>query len=82
MAIAELNEVPHAIVHAHSYEEEEEHARPQMNQVGLWLFFLSETFLFSALFAARSPRARSRSACGSDPGRSAISSSARARCAR
>lgn len=28
-------------------------ARPAMNAVGLWLFFLSETFLFGALLAAR-----------------------------
>ena len=31
-----------------------EHQRPlSLNQAGLWLFFLSETFLFSALLAAR-----------------------------
>ena len=27
------------------------HNRPGMNTVGLWLFFLSETFLFAALLA-------------------------------
>ncbi len=38
--------VPHA---AHP----EEANRPQMNRLGLWLFFLSETFLFAALASAR-----------------------------
>ena len=52
MAIAELPDSAMHALHAHAHEAEE-HARPQMNQVGLWLFFLSETFLFSALFAAR-----------------------------
>lgn len=31
----------------------EEAQRPAMNQVGLWLFFLSESFLFAALATAR-----------------------------
>jgi cytochrome c oxidase subunit 3 len=38
-----------ATVHA----EAEEKVRPKINQAGLWLFFLSETFLFSALGTAR-----------------------------
>ncbi len=33
--------------------EEEEALRPSLNQLGLWLFFLSETFLFAALATAR-----------------------------
>lgn len=36
-----------------AYHHEEEHNRPAMNQMGLWLFFASETFLFAALAAAR-----------------------------
>lgn len=32
---------------------EEEPQRPAMNQVGLWLFFLSEAFLFAALATSR-----------------------------
>jgi cytochrome c oxidase subunit 3 len=32
---------------------EEEAHRPAMNQAGLWLFFISETFLFAALATAR-----------------------------
>jgi cytochrome c oxidase subunit 3 len=31
----------------------EERRRPAINQLGLWLFFLSETFLFAALASAR-----------------------------
>ena len=31
----------------------EEPQRPAMNQLGLWLFFLSESFLFGALLSAR-----------------------------
>lgn len=31
----------------------EEYNRPAMNQAGLWLFFLSETFLFASLASAR-----------------------------
>ena len=31
----------------------EEAQRPGMNQLGLWLFFISESFLFAALLAAR-----------------------------
>ena len=31
----------------------EETKRPSLNQLGLWLFFLSESFLFSAMLAAR-----------------------------
>ena len=33
--------------------EHHEENRPAMNQLGLWLFFVSESFLFSALLAAR-----------------------------
>ncbi len=36
-----------------AYHHEEEHNRPAMNQMGLWLFFASETFLFAALASAR-----------------------------
>src|SRR5574341_2196992 len=36
-----------------AYYHEEEHNRPAMNQMGLWLFFASETFLFAALASAR-----------------------------
>jgi cytochrome c oxidase subunit 3 len=32
---------------------DEQHLRQAMNQAGLWLFFLSESFLFSALATAR-----------------------------
>ena len=43
-----------ATVHqSHAPAHHEEPQRPQMNQLGLWLFFLSETFLFSALLSAR-----------------------------
>lgn len=34
-------------------EAHEEPRRPAMNQVGLWLFFFSEAFLFAALATAR-----------------------------
>jgi cytochrome c oxidase subunit 3 len=38
----------------HTEEEaHEEPNAPSMRQAGLWLFFLSETFLFAALFASR-----------------------------
>lgn len=43
-----VHEAVHAAVH-----HEEEHNRPAMNQMGLWLFFISETFLFAALASAR-----------------------------
>ncbi len=36
-----------------AHYHEEEHNRPAMNQMGLWLFFISETFLFAALASAR-----------------------------
>jgi cytochrome c oxidase subunit 3 len=36
---------------AHHHEEEAN--RPAMNQLGLWLFFASETFLFAALATGR-----------------------------
>jgi cytochrome c oxidase subunit 3 len=36
-----------------SHVHHEEPKRPAMNQVGLWLFFLSESFLFAALLSAR-----------------------------
>ncbi len=45
MAVATLPQ-QHAAHH-------EEPQRPAMNQLGLWLFFLSETFLFGALLSAR-----------------------------
>jgi cytochrome c oxidase subunit 3 len=38
---------------AHAHHDSQAHHRPAMNTVGLWLFFISETFLFSALLAAR-----------------------------
>jgi cytochrome c oxidase subunit III len=43
-------ELEHAVAAAH---HEEERQRPSMNQLGLWLFFLSESFLFGALLSAR-----------------------------
>ena len=45
-----------SVLHQPQYGEHAGHAhpkRPAMNQVGLWLFFLSETFLFAALLSAR-----------------------------
>ena len=48
-----VREAPHAVTGYGHDEHEEEAARPQMNQVGLWLFFLSETFLFTSLLASR-----------------------------
>ncbi len=36
-----------------AHHHEEEHNRPAMNQLGLWLFFASESFLFAALAASR-----------------------------
>ncbi len=55
MAVATLSpkverELEHAVAAAH---HEEERQRPSMNQLGLWLFFLSESFLFAALLSAR-----------------------------
>lgn len=38
---------------AQAAHHEEERNRPAMNQAGLWLFFISETFLFAALASAR-----------------------------
>jgi cytochrome c oxidase subunit 3 len=38
--------------HAHTTHHEEPQ-RPAMNQLGLWLFFVSESFLFAALLSAR-----------------------------
>jgi cytochrome c oxidase subunit 3 len=35
------------------HHHEEEANRPSMNQLGLWLFFASETFLFAALATGR-----------------------------
>src|SRR3990172_4008859 len=54
MAVSTLSprverEIEHAIAAAHH----EEPQRPSMNQLGLWLFFLSESFLFAALLSAR-----------------------------
>ena len=45
MAVLEATQVAH--------HHEEEHNRPAMNQMGLWLFFVSESFLFAALASAR-----------------------------
>lgn len=42
MAVAYANDTPH-----------EEANRPAMNQLGLWLFFISESFLFAALATSR-----------------------------
>jgi cytochrome c oxidase subunit 3 len=42
-----------AIEQASHAEHHEEPRRPAMNQLGLWLFFVSETFLFAALLSAR-----------------------------
>ncbi len=44
MAVLEAAQVAH---------HEEEHNRPAMNQLGLWLFFVSESFLFAALATTR-----------------------------
>ncbi len=41
-----IEQASHAVHH-------EEPRRPAMNQLGLWLFFVSETFLFAALLSAR-----------------------------
>ncbi len=38
---------------AHIREAEAEARRPALNQLGLWLFFFSEAFLFAALLTAR-----------------------------
>lgn len=37
----------------HAAPHHEEAARPAMNQMGLWLFFISESFLFAALATGR-----------------------------
>lgn len=37
----------------HAVDAHEEALRPSLNQFGLWLFFLSEVFLFAALASAR-----------------------------
>ena len=55
MAVSTLSttlerDVQQAVAAAH---HEEERQRPSMNQLGLWLFFLSESFLFGALLSAR-----------------------------
>ncbi len=55
MAVATLSpkverQLGHTVAAAH---HEEERQRPSMNQLGLWLFFLSESFLFAALLSAR-----------------------------
>lgn len=42
----------YAAGHAAAIEHHEENRRA-MNQLGLWLFFISESFLFAALLAAR-----------------------------
>ncbi len=41
-----------AVAYAHENTHEEV-ARPAMNQMGLWLFFISESFLFAALATSR-----------------------------
>ena len=45
MAVAGISQTGH--------HHEEEAGRPAMNQLGLWLFFISETFLFAALATGR-----------------------------
>ncbi|TAK56627.1 MAG: heme-copper oxidase subunit III [Dehalococcoidia bacterium] len=55
MAVSTLSptlerDLQRAVAAAH---HEEERQRPSMNQLGLWLFFLSESFLFGALLSAR-----------------------------
>ena len=51
MAVATVAHEPeHAYAAAAHHEEPQ---RPSMNQLGLWLFFLSESFLFGALLSAR-----------------------------
>ena len=45
MAVLEAAQIAH--------HHEEEAKRPAMNQMGLWLFFVSESFLFAALASAR-----------------------------
>lgn len=42
-----------AAAETHAADAHEEALRPSLNQLGLWLFFLSETFLFAALASAR-----------------------------
>ncbi len=42
-----------ATTHAEAMHAKVEARRPTINQAGLWLFFLSECFLFSALATAR-----------------------------
>src|SRR3990172_9345494 len=42
-----------AVIYARDVHKEEEARRPALNQLGLWLFFASETFLFAALATAR-----------------------------
>ena len=44
---------PPAVSHNGGGGHHDEPQRPAMNQLGLWLFFLSETFLFAALLTAR-----------------------------
>ncbi len=45
--------VPHADTPAHTADHGEEHDRPGINSMGLWLFMASESMLFFALAAAR-----------------------------
>jgi cytochrome c oxidase subunit 3 len=42
-----------ALAHHADHAEAEAALRPAMNQLGLWLFFVSEGFLFSALLVSR-----------------------------
>jgi cytochrome c oxidase subunit 3 len=51
MAVAALQR--HEDPHYGGGHHEEDPQRPAMNQLGLWLFFVSETFLFGALLSAR-----------------------------
>lgn len=39
--------------HAHAAEHEEEHDRPGINRLGLWIFMASESMLFISMAAAR-----------------------------
>lgn len=43
----------HVDTHAHAAHHEEEHDRPGINRMGLWLFMASESMLFISMAAAR-----------------------------
>jgi len=54
MAVSTLSpRVERDVAHAVAVAHHEEPQRPSMNQLGLWLFFLSESFLFAALLSVR-----------------------------